>query len=125
MIQVLSSLRLVASISMADRTPLHAAVVMLLVSSVACLGPGDIPQTGVQGSVTNAATRAPIGGATVAAAGRQVVTGPEGRFILLDIGEGRITVRVTHPDYVDAQREVVSVARREYPVLDVALTPKP
>jgi Carboxypeptidase regulatory-like domain len=60
----------------------------------------------LSGTVTNAVTKAGIAGATVSAQGQSGVTGPTGYYVFGDFKAGTYKVKVSHPDYVDSEREV-------------------
>jgi hypothetical protein len=84
--------------------------VMMLVLLVACFlpgapGPSDFPP-GLFGIVTNAVTNARVPGATVQAQGRTVTTDTSGVYTIEKLQAGTFPVKVTHPDYIDTQRDV-------------------
>jgi len=86
----------------------HATVLALLIPLVACTTDLNNPDGfgyGLSGRVTNAVTQQPIAGATVTARQR-AVTGSDGRYTLGNLQKGSRLVRVTHPDYRDAEREI-------------------
>jgi hypothetical protein len=103
--------------------------VMMLITLVACgrgslteIRPSDFPP-GLAGTVTNTVTKARVSGATIQVQGKAVVTDSSGYYTIGNLQAGTFTVKVTHPDYSDAQRDVAISAFLSPG--DFALQPKP
>lgn len=90
-------------------------------SSKVAPGPGTLPY--LIGVVSHAGTGAKIQGAQVTAAGKSSLTGPTGYYNLEKVPQGALTIKVTHPDYVDAVRDVVIPVSFEF-TADFQLQPK-
>ncbi|HEX2203155.1 MAG TPA: SusC/RagA family TonB-linked outer membrane protein [Longimicrobium sp.] len=79
-------------------------------------------QTGtITGRVYDAASQEGLSGATVTAAERRAVTGPDGRFTLSGVPAGAHTLRASRIGYADASR-AVSVVGGETLVADVSMS---
>ena len=83
---------------------------MLLAALAACSvespNMNDAFPPSLSGTVTNAVTKAGIAGATVSAHGQSGLTGPTGYYVFGDFKAGTYKVKVSHPDYVDSERDV-------------------
>lgn len=82
-----------------------------------------LPAT-LTGAVTNAATGAPVAGATVAAGEWHAQTDADGRYTLGGLPPGAHTLRVSAPGYRDFEA-AVSLAPGAILAVDAALTPRP
>lgn len=74
------------------------------------------------GTVTDASTGTPIAGARVTAQDRSALTATSGTYSVSELRPGDYTVKVTHPDYLEAQRIVT--AQIFTPKVDFQLQPK-
>lgn len=95
---------------------------LALLGAVLWAAPALAQQTGtIAGRVYDAATQEGLSGATVTAAERRAVTGPDGRFTLSGVPAGPHTLRAARIGYADASRPV-SVVAGETLVADVGMT---
>jgi len=82
----------------------------------------------LSGTVTDAATGAPIPKARARVAGSDRLlgsTGSDGTYGIVSIPSGTYTVAFSHPEYVPAEVSGVSVEDRVESTVDVALVPRP
>jgi hypothetical protein len=96
----------------------------LILTSLTALA--QLPSQTVRGTITDAASKAPVVGATIQVVGSTppigTVTDAEGRFRLVNVGLGRTRLKITSIGYEEmVLNEVVVNAGKEI-VLDLALT---
>lgn len=90
----------------------HFVVILMLLGLFACNGPDEtFPNVtfppSLRGLVKDAATGAPVVGATVTTRGHTATTTAAGVFVFTqDFTAGMASVKVTHPGYVDSERQV-------------------
>jgi hypothetical protein len=69
------------------------------------LRPSD-PPVSLAGTVLDAVTSRPIAGAIVAVQGQTATSGADGFYFTNSLERGTTLVRVSHPNYVSAERQV-------------------
>ena len=102
-------------------SPVPTATPMPTASPVPSATPSPIPPAQLQGQVVDEDSGAPLAGAQVSVAERQVMTDEEGRFAVPDLAPGPYTVLVTAEGYDPALSGIVVVEPGEQAVVDAAL----
>jgi hypothetical protein len=86
------------------------------------LSEGSLPLPSLGGRLTDAVTGAPVGGAIVSVQGRTVTSSQTGHYgFNPNLVAGRFSVKVTHPSYIDLERDVDVLP---FAIVDFKLQPR-
>jgi hypothetical protein len=102
-----------------------AAAMLIMACLAACPAPDSASIRGVQGTVREVGSNAPVSGATVTVGGLTATTDPAGTFSINSPSLiGDLTLKVANPGYVSYQR-IVSCLNERTPVSIVLLPQEP